>query len=111
MNTIRELLALFMVCAGSFFLLVGSVGILRLPNFFCRTHATTKNDTLGIMLTVGGLAVFEGFTLTSLKLVTALVVVALAHPIGAHVLVNAAARFQLRRKPKARPRTATVNHQ
>ncbi len=110
MNTIQELLALSMVCAGSFFLLVGSVGILRLPDFFCRTHATTKNDTLGIMLTVGGLAVFEGFTLTGLKLVTALVFVALAYPIGAHVLVNAAARFQLRRKGKPGPGTETVEN-
>jgi multicomponent Na+:H+ antiporter subunit G len=103
MSTLRELLALAMVVAGSFFLLVGSVGILRLPDVFCRTHATTKNDTLGIMLAVGGLAVFEGFTLTSLKLVTVLVFVALAYPIGSHVLVNAAARFQFRRRPTDSP--------
>lgn len=92
----REWLALCMICVGTFFLIVGSVGLLRLPDFFCRTHATTKSDTLGIMLTVGGLAVYEGFSLTSLKLLTAVVFVALAYPIGSHVLVNAAARFRLR---------------
>ena len=97
MGTIQQILVLAMVCAGSFFLLVGSVGILRLPDFFCRTHATSKNDTLGIMLTLGGLAVYEGFTLTSLKLVTAVVFVALAYPIGSHVLVNVAARFRWER--------------
>ena len=107
MSAFRELLALTMVFAGSFFLLVGSVGILRLPDIFCRTHATSKNDTLGILLAVGGLAVFEGFTLTSLKLVTALVFVALAYPIGSHVLVNAAARFQWRRQPGGAPRRET----
>ena len=104
MSTFRELLALVMVFAGSFFLLVGSVGILRLPDIFCRTHATTKNDTLGIMLAMGGLAVFEGFTLTSLKLITALVFVALAYPIGSHALVNAAARFRWRRQLSNRPK-------
>ena len=104
MIAFMELLALTMVFAGSFFLLVGSVGILRLPDVFCRTHATTKNDTLGIMLAVGGLAVFEGFTLTSLKLFTALVFVALAYPIGSHVLVNAAARYHWRRHPGGAPR-------
>jgi multicomponent Na+:H+ antiporter subunit G len=100
MSEVREVLALLFVTAGAFFLLVGSVGIVRLPDFFTRTHATGKSDTLGIMLVLGGLAVYEGMTLNSLKLFLAILFVALANPIGSHALARAALRFGL--KPQLR---------
>src|SRR5262249_18911969 len=33
---------------GAFFILVGSVGLLRLPDFYARLHAPTKATTLGL---------------------------------------------------------------
>lgn len=47
-NLIAELLAAAMLIAGSFFLLVGAVGLARLPDFFMRLHAPTKASTLGL---------------------------------------------------------------
>ena len=32
---------------GLFFFFVGTVGIIRMPDVFCRMHATTKCDTFG----------------------------------------------------------------
>ncbi len=46
-----ELLAALLVLAGSFFLLVGSYGLAKLPSLIQRLHAPTKSSTLG----VGGL--------------------------------------------------------
>lgn len=37
-----------LLLTGSFFLLVGSVGLLKLPNLMTRLHAPTKATTLGI---------------------------------------------------------------
>ncbi len=96
MSTLQNVLALIMICAGIFFMLVGSIGIVRLPDFFSRTHATGKSDTLGVMLVLAGMAVFEGFTINSAKLLLVIVFVGMANPIGAHALARAAMRFGLR---------------
>jgi len=84
------------VSAGAFFLLVGSVGLVRLPDFYSRAHATGKSDTLGVILTTLGLIVHEGLTLNSLKLALLLVFVGLTSPAGTHALTRAALRAGLR---------------
>ena len=88
--TVAQVLSLFFVAAGAFFLAVGSVGIIRLPDFYARTHATGKSDTLGLMLALGGLAIHEGFTVNTAKLLMAIVFVALTNPVGTHALARAA---------------------
>lgn len=91
-----EVVSLVLLIAGTFFLLVGSIGIVRLPDFFTRSHATGKTDTLGLILALAGLAVHDGFTLNSAKLLVAAVFVALTGPVGTHALARAAYRSGLR---------------
>jgi multicomponent Na+:H+ antiporter subunit G len=94
--TFFQVVSLTLVAAGAFFLLVGSVGILRLPDFYSRTHATGKSDTLGLMLALLGLAVHEGIGINSAKLLVAIVFVALTNPVGTHALTRAAYQSGLR---------------
>lgn len=89
--------ALVVLAAGSFFLLIGSVGLLRFPDFYSRCHATGKSDTLGVMLLVLGLILVEGFTLNSAKLLLILTFVGLTNPTATHALARAA--FQVGLKP------------
>lgn len=91
-----EVVSLTLLIAGAFFLLVGSVGIVRLPDFFTRTHATGKTDTLGLILALAGVAVHDGLTLNSAKLLVAAAFVALTSPVGTHALARAAYRSGLR---------------
>ncbi len=86
----RSILAIVMVSFGAFFLLIGSIGLIRLPDFYSRTHAVSKSDTLGMMLVLGGLALYLGFNLNALKLMIAVVFVALTNPTGSHALAKAA---------------------
>src|SRR4030042_1322 len=72
------------------FLIVGSIGLIRLPDFYSRNHATGKSDTLGIMLVIFGLILLEGFSLNSAKLFFAFIFVFLTNPTGTHALTNAA---------------------
>lgn len=44
------------VVAGAFFFLAGTVGLLRFPDIYCRLHAITKADNLGLGLVVLGLS-------------------------------------------------------
>ena len=85
-----DVLSLTLVTAGAFFLLVGSIGVVRLPDFYARTHATGKSDTLGLVLAILGIAVHEGFSLTDWKLVAVVVFVALTNPVGTHALARSA---------------------
>lgn len=89
-------IAALMLVVGFGFVLAGAIGILRLPDFYCRLHAMGKCDTLGVALMVGGVAVFEGFTLTSAKLLLVVVFVSLANPTATHALGRAAVRAGLR---------------
>ena len=88
------MLAVILMSFGTFFLLVGSIGLLRLPDFFSRTHATGKSDTLGIMLIVSGLILTQGFTINSAKLLILIIFVALTNPTATNALARAAFRFR-----------------
>ena len=85
-----HLSAVLFIGAGSFFLLIGSIGLIRLPDFYSRCHATGKSDTLGIMLILFGLVLYEGFTLNSVKLLLILTFVGLTNPTATHALARAA---------------------
>ena len=58
----------FIVC-GVVALLVGSLGLLRLPDVYCRIHAVGMIDTAGASFIILGMIIHEGFTLVSVKLV------------------------------------------
>ena len=45
-----QLMADLLALAGALFFLISAIGLLRLPDFFCRIHAPTKAATLGVML-------------------------------------------------------------
>jgi multicomponent Na+:H+ antiporter subunit G len=57
------------ISAGAFFLLAGTVGLLRFPDALTRLHALTKADSLGLGLIVLGLLPQTGATIGSLKLI------------------------------------------
>ena len=48
MHPIVEWLAAGLIVISAFFLLVGAIGLARLPDFFMRLHAPTKASTLGL---------------------------------------------------------------
>lgn len=43
-----ELLIAFLIVAGGFFVLIGSIGLIKLPELIARLHAPTKGTTLGV---------------------------------------------------------------
>ncbi len=94
--TLWDGVAVAMMLAGAFFLLVAGIGIVRFPDFYTRIHAMGKGDTLGIILVLLGLWVYEGFTLVGVKLLLALVFVALTNPVATHALARSALRYGLK---------------
>lgn len=93
---VNDILSIIFLSFGAFFLLIGSIGLIRLPDFYARAHATGKSDTLGIMLVILGLILYEGFSLNSAKLVIIIVFVALTNPTATNALTRAAFHFRLK---------------
>ena len=80
----------FLMFSGSFFTLIASVGLLRMPDLFMRLSATTKAATLGVALVLVAVAVhFRDMTVTGQVLaITAFLV--LTAPVAAHMIARAA---------------------
>ena len=57
-------LAIGLIVFGLFFLVVGSIGMLRLPDVFARAHALSLTDSLGAVLVLAGLAVYPDAEVT-----------------------------------------------
>lgn len=48
MDTVGEVLVALLIVAGSTFTLVGSIGLVKLPDLMMRLHAPTKATTAGV---------------------------------------------------------------
>ncbi|MFC2067089.1 monovalent cation/H(+) antiporter subunit G [Chloroflexota bacterium] len=83
-------LATILILSGAFFLTVSCIGLIRLPDFYTRTHAVGKSETLGAMLVLAGLAVYNGFEVSTLKILIILVFLVIASPTATHAILRAA---------------------
>ena len=88
-------IAIVLILAGVFFLTVSALGLLRLPDFYARTHAVGKSETLGSILVLSGLAVYNGFELSTAKVLFILLFVLIANPTATHAIARAALRTGL----------------
>jgi multicomponent Na+:H+ antiporter subunit G len=88
--TITEVLIVAFVAAGTFFGLVAVVGIMRLPDLYTRAHATSKSDTLGIVLTLAGVALVFGADFALFKTVLLGAFLFVTNPTAAHAITRAA---------------------
>ena len=78
------------ILAGSFLVVAGGIGILRLPDVYTRMHAAGVTDTLATFLLVAGMAFQAGFTLVTAKLLLIVVFTFFASPTASHALAQAA---------------------
>ena len=97
MPLIFELTVSFFVVFGAFFMLVGSIGMIRLPDLFMRLHAPTKSSTLGlgsfliaamIFSATQGRFGFAELLITLFAFITA--------PVSANLMAQAAIHLRLR---------------
>ena len=97
MTTMLELLLSALILLGAGFTLIGSLGLLRLRDFYSRLHAPTKATTLGVGSLLIASAVFfshrdEGLSLHEVLVTLFLFITA---PVGAHLMAKAALHLRL----------------
>jgi len=84
-----EVLVSILLLMGAAFMVLASVGVLRLPDLPTRMHATTKAGALGAMLTMAGVAFHFGDSTVVARAVAIVVFIFLTAPIAAHVIGRA----------------------
>ena len=83
-----DLLALVFLLSGCFFIFAGTVGMLRLPDVYCRLHAMTKADNLGLLLICLSLSLLEGRVRIALLLLLIWLLALLASTVSAHLIAR-----------------------
>ncbi len=91
-----EIVSAVFVLAGALFAVIGGIGIIRLPDFFCRIHGAGITDTLGAGLILTGLMFLSPDEIVTVKLVAILGFLWLTSPTSTHALANAALETGLR---------------
>ncbi len=97
MQLLLEIVISFFLVIGAFFIFVGGLGMVRLPDLFMRLHAPTKASTLGLGSFLIASIIYSAFSLrlgfpelliTLLAFITA--------PVSANLLAQAAIHLNLR---------------
>ena len=87
---IMGVVSAILLLVGSVFALIGSIGIVRMPDVFTRLHAAGITDTLGAAGVLLGLALKTGISLLLVKLLLMLAFLLLLNPTACHALARAA---------------------
>ncbi len=95
------ILAVIFVVMGLFFFTGGSIGILRFPDFYSRLHPAGKLDSMGLLMTMTGMAIYTvqdlsvAAILTGLKIMLIVIFVFITSPTATHAIVDAGVRAGL----------------
>ena len=89
-----ESVAAVLIALGTVFFIAGTVGLIRFPDVFCRLHALTKADGLGLALIALGVALLAAEPGQILRILLIWFLVAVASATCGH-LIAAHARQQM----------------
>ena len=90
MTVAMESASWIFLVAGAGFCVIGGIGLLRMPDFYARTHAAGVTDTMGAGLVLLGLMLQAPTALIGVKLVIILGFLWLVGPTAGHALFKAA---------------------
>ncbi|MFA7554283.1 MAG: monovalent cation/H(+) antiporter subunit G [Spongiibacteraceae bacterium] len=90
MALVIDLLSWSLLSIGGIFILIGGIGVLRLPEFYTRMHAASLTDSMGTILILVGIMLQSGASLATIKLIAILVFMLLTGPTATYALANAA---------------------
>ena len=106
MQLVIDILSWALLMGGCILVIIGALGLVRLPDFYTRMHGAGITDTLGAGLILIGLMVQAGFTLVTVKLFLIGAFLFFTSPTSTHAIANAA--FTAGLKPKVAGLAAIV---
>lgn len=100
MDTFFDLTGALLLVAGTFFLFLGGVGLLRMPDLFNRIQSGTKATTLGTLLTLMGTIFMRPEWGIKLSLIGLFLL--FTNPLSSQVLARAAHRIGVEQAPETK---------
>lgn len=88
-----ELVGMIIMGIGVAFLLLGNLGILRLPDVYNRIQAGTKCTTFGSFFTIIGVGIVQPDWLWKCLLIAAFIL--LTNPISSHAIARASKKINV----------------
>ena len=104
-------LSWILLTGGGFFVLVGGIGALRMPDFYTRMHAASLTDSIGAIMILVGIMLQAGLSLAAVKLAAILLFLLITSPTATNALASAALLSGLKpdlARPVARPNARTM---
>tara|TARA_B100001996_G_scaffold374456_1_gene353096 strand:+ start:2623 stop:2946 length:324 start_codon:yes stop_codon:yes gene_type:complete len=89
-ENIYDVLTICSLVIGVFFILTGSLGLLKLPDVFSRIHSAGMIDTAGAGFIILGMIFQSGISLATAKLVFIAIFIFFSSPVSSHVISNLA---------------------
>ena len=100
MTAFLQLITLIAVIAGTFFSIVGVLGLIRLPDVYTRLHATGKVGVFGVVFLLVAAAIWT--PLGWGKAILLIVLLMISGPVATHAISSAAYRIGLSMKDPIR---------
>lgn len=89
-NAFRPALGSALLLVGAILAVIGTVGVLRFPDFYTRLHAASVTDTAAATLAIVGMALLAPSLAVVVKLAVVWLFLFLTGPTSSHALANAA---------------------
>lgn len=87
-----NIIGLIFIGIGLTFDVFGCLGLVRLPDVYCRLQAATKCVTLGTCSILFGTFLIVGFTAAGVKSLLCMIFIILTAPVAAHAIARGAHR-------------------
>jgi multicomponent Na+:H+ antiporter subunit G len=84
-----ELIASILLVVGAGFMLIASLGMVRMPDLMTRMHATTKAGVLGAGLMLIGVALIFADIAVTARMIAIIAFVVITAPVAAHAIGRA----------------------
>lgn len=85
-----EGLSQVLLLLGTVFMLLGAIGMVRMPDVLTRMHSSTKSSTLGVGLIMLGVALHFGEFSIGVRAIAIIVFMFSTAPVAAHMIARAA---------------------
>ena len=90
-----NIFTIIMLVFGCFFFIAGTVGLIRFPDVFCRLHALTKSDNLGLGLIALGLLPQANSVSIAVKLLIIWLLLLITSAASCHLIARNEHRKQI----------------
>ena len=90
MDIVLDALSWVFILGGVFFIVTGTIGVVRMPDVYCRLHAAGMTDTMGAGLILLGSCFQAGLTLITVRLLMIWAFLLITSPVATHALARAA---------------------